>query len=398
VPSAARSDLAWPPSLDALTPFLRALGSVDASALGAWIVTEQPGTAWVAWLDAQGLAPYVFHTLQALHLPSRLPGDVEDALRAAYYQGAGANAVQRQELSSALRALASAGVEGVLLKGAALACTAYPDPLCRPMGDIDFWVQPARLPAAIIALEAIGYRAGTRDDRPPALAALIGGEQQMLGRKPGAGLIELQWPAWRGEWYRHTALTDYAGIWERCRPATIEGQPARVMAPEDALVHLCLHEAVNHQFSAPWLRSLLDVHLAAQVQGLDWTILATRARSWRLATPVWAMLSLARAFFATPVPEATLSALAPGKMHRRAIASLHLNEDMIAMRSGGYGYRRFLIQLLMAERLRDAARLSWRALFPDRAWLEARYGVSTPGALARVRLAHPLRLLLSARA
>ena len=68
------------------------------------------------------------------------------------------------------------------------------------------------------------------------------------------------------------------------------------------------------------------------------------------------------------------------------------------MRSGSYTYRRFVIQMLLTDRLRDAWRLVWRALFPEADWLRARYGAETFAAVWRERLLHPLRLLLSARA
>jgi hypothetical protein len=98
------------------------------------------------------------------------------------------------------------------------------------------------------------------------------------------------------------------------------------------------------------------------------------------------------------VPSAALSALQPGPAHRRAIAALDLANTVLTMRSGSYTHRRFVIQMLLTDRLRDAWRLAWRALFPEADWLRARYGAETFAVVWRERLLHPLRLLVSARA
>jgi hypothetical protein len=141
----------------------------------------------------------------------------------------------------------------------------------------------------------------------------------MVNDLPGAGLIELQWPAFRGEWVRHTTRIDHEVIWARRMPVLIEGRVAYVMAPEDLLLHLCLHQAINHQFAKPWLRSLLDVHLVIQRLAPDWEQVSARARSWRVSTVVWTVLSLAGELFGTAVPSEVMMALSPAAWRRQAI-------------------------------------------------------------------------------
>ena len=148
----------------------------------------------------------------------------------------------------------------------------------------------------------------------------------------------------------------------------------------------------------PALRNLLDIHLVAIRLSPDWGAVAERAHAWRLATMLWTTLSLAVQLWGTPVPASVLAALQPGPARRRAITALQLANAVLAMRPGAYGYRRFVIQMLLTDRPRDAWRLVWRALFPETEWLRARYGVETPAAVWRERMLHPLRLLTSARA
>jgi hypothetical protein len=268
--------------------------------------------------------------------------------------------LQRQEVEQVLAALEGAGVETVLLKGTPLAYTVYGDPLCRLKGDLDIWIRFEQLPQATAAVQGAGYRVACHEERPPELALLTGGEQQMVSDLPGTGLIELQWPAFRGEWVRHTTRIDHAAIWARRVPVLIEERRAYMMAPEDLLIHLCLHQAINHQFAKPWLRSLLDVHLVIQRLALDWEQVSGRARSWRVSTVVWTVLSLAGELCGTAVPSEVMMALSPAAWRRQAIGRLRLERGLIEMSPGGYSHRRLLIEMLMIDRPGcNAACLAW---------------------------------------
>ncbi len=375
----------------------REVASGDAVSLGRRLA-DPAGVNRVRWLDAQGLAQYAYWRLKDGDGFMRLPESVQAVLRGSYYQGVAFNTLQRDELAQVLSVLAQAGVETVILKGMALAYTAYEDPLCRQHGDLDLWLKPEQLTEAIGALQPLGYIAWDKTDRPSELTRLVGGEQQMLNGIPGSGMIELQWPALRGEWVRHTTHVENEAIWQRRVTVSIAGCSAHIMAPEDTLIHLGLHQAINHQFGYPWLRGLLDVHLVILHQEPDWSQLVARARSWRVATVLWTMLDLVVRLLDTPVPQPILQELAPSTMRQWAIGRLKLDQALLEMWPGGYRHRRFLVELLMVDRIRDAARLLWRGLFPESAWLRARYGAVTPAAMWRARLAHPWRLLTSARA
>jgi hypothetical protein len=374
------------------------LGAPDATALAAWAAEAQPDARWVTWLRDQSLAPFVFQRLREAGVLALLPADVRSSLQGEYYAAAGANAVQRQETEAVLRALADARIENALLKGTPLAYTVYADPVCRLKGDLDIWLPPEQLAAAVAALQPLGYAQRNKPERPAKFVRLTGGEQQLVGRDPGTGVVELQWPALRGEWVRRTAAVDHAGIWARRVAVQIEGRAAWAMAPEDLLMHLCLHLAINHGFGEPALRNLLDIHLIAVQLSPNWDIVVDRAKTWRLAVMTWTTLNLAVMLWGAPIPSSALTALRPDPARRRAIATPKLAEDVLAMRAGAYSHRRFVIQLLLADRLRDAWRLLWRALFPEAEWLEARYGAATPAEIWRERMMHPLRLLISARA
>lgn len=383
---------------EARRELVRALAAGRPEPLAVWLETHRLQQEDLVWLHRQGLGVFGFYRLQQADLLDRLPEDLVALWQDTYYQMSVTSATLDWEIERVLMAVTQAGVEFIWMKGAALAYTVYPNPACRARGDLDLWIRMEDLSRATVALEGLGYHLKNKEDRPEALILLVGGEQQMVGQGLGLELIELQWPAIRSEWVRHTTAVDHAGIWQR-RLSMIWGDKSFcIMAPEDALIHLCVHQAINHQFGMSWLRNLLDIHLLVTRYELDWSQVAARASQWRLATVVWTVLSLAQRLLGTAAPDAFLQSLSPPRWQRWLINRLRLEEALLVMRPGVYDHRRFLIQMAMVDRLRDGAALLLRGLFPEAAWLQARYGVDPGQALWRWRFAHLWRLATSARA
>jgi hypothetical protein len=356
---------------------LRALVAPDTAALGVWATTARPDARWADWLLRHQLASFAFYRLRQAGVLARLPAEFSGALRGMYYNAAGDAELHRRELADVLAVLDAAGVTPVLFKGAVLAYTAYPDPACRPMGDLDLWIDLEAMSRAQAALEGLGYVQRLKAERPVALQAQREGEIQLVGRTPGSGLIELHWGVFAGEWLHRAAAVDDGGIRGRAVFVTIAGRPALMLAPEDAIIQLAAHLAVNHQMAAPGLRGLLDVALLARSQPVNWQAVAERARGWRVAAATWLVLDLADALFGLP-DAAAIAGLRPRRMRRGLLSRFVGADSMLAGRDRTRDPRRFVYQLLLVDRNRDAARLLGRALWPERGWLALRYGIVTP--------------------
>lgn len=361
-------------------PFLRALSGADAAALAAWAAEAQPDVRWAEWLSRQNLAPLGFYRLRQAGALAALPAEVVWVLREAYYNAVGSAELHTRELTNVLDVLATAGVTPVLFKGAVLAYTAYPDPSCRPMGDLDLWIDLDAMPQAQAALESRGYEERLRTRRPAALQSQREGEIQLMGRAPGSGLVELHWGIFAGEWLHRTAAVDDGGLRSRAVPVTVAGRPALMLTPEDAIIQLAAHLAVNHQMAAPGLRGLLDVALLARSQPIDWSAVAERAHLWRMANATWLVLDLTSTLFGLPASADAIGGLRPGVVRRRLLSRLAHADSVLAGRDLTLGPLplRFIYQLLLVDRARDAARLLGRALWPEDDWLAARYGMATP--------------------
>ncbi len=364
-------------ALQGAVSFTQALVSARPGALADWLAANTLDANLAAWLAGQGLAPLAFYRLRENKLAGSMLPDLLTLLQRAYYRAVADAALHGRELAMVLRALAGAGIVPMLFKGAVLAYTAYPSHTCRPMGDLDLWLDESEMSAAQAAIEQLGYVQRHKINRPAAFQALNDGEIQLIGSEPGSGLIELHFGVFAGEWLRRTAQVRSGEVQERVVPVTILGQPAKMLAAEDAMIQLALHLAVNHQFAYPWVRGLVDMALLARTQTVDWNLVADRARAWRVATPVWLALSLADTIVGLDETRSILPTLAPSALQRRILHLFVSPRSLLQRQNIASGPLRLLLLLAMVDRLPDALRLLGRAIWPEEAWLSARYGLAT---------------------
>ncbi len=103
--------------------------------------TPQEWALFARMAEAEGVAPLIHYTFQGAGYPAGIPDETRQSLALAYYSTAAHNALLFRELERILAALAAgAEIPVIVLKGAALAQTVYPDPALRPMGDLDLLV------------------------------------------------------------------------------------------------------------------------------------------------------------------------------------------------------------------------------------------------------------------
>lgn len=366
------------------------LAALSGQELPTLPATPDPWPEILASSTRHGLAPILWERLHDHPDQAGLPAEFMSRLRFLYIANAGRNLNLTNELEFIVQQLNAAGIQVTLLKGIALAHTVYPKPAQRTMGDIDLWVPKSQLSHTLLALADLGYKAKDKVDRPAALQEEFNGETQLFGNRPGIGLVELHWNIFPGEWLRYTSCIDEADIWSRSIP--LPTLNARQLAPEDMILHICVHAAVNHQMSRNCLRSLLDVEMARRQYCIDWNLVAQRARTWRVRNAVWIVLMLVNEGFGNE-PELPLKTLSPSLIVQRNL------RRFVSLRSMAEGRRlsrspiRFLYQLILVDRPMDALRLTWHAIFPERRWLIARYQLANPSTLriGLQRLWHPIR-------
>lgn len=173
------------------------------------------------------------------------------------------NARLWRQLTEATRALNAAGVEPVLLKGAAIMAPHSHRPFDRLMSDLDLLVPPARIPDALAALQATGFQVARRQHGPAVHAVAE------LGRPHDVGYIDL-----------HQRAPGPPGLAESVDEAgrylAVQVEDGRARVPDAAvqILQLVLHDQFHD--GDYWrggfdLRHLADIaQLAPSVTAADW--------------------------------------------------------------------------------------------------------------------------------
>ena len=306
------------------------------------------------------------------------------------YTTAARNILLYHELAGVLNALADAGVPTILLKGAALASTVYPNIAHRPMGDLDLLVRPQDLEPARRILEAAGYRfVPEPEERFKPFDTQFTGElgfRREIGRM--GVLIELHWEIVIPEWYRRTTAFDVGALWERAQPLELGGTRALQLSPEDTLIHLCVHLAA-HAFHHP--PAYDDIDRLVRVEApFPWERFLERVAEFRVCTPAYFALSAARKLKGAPVPERVLTKLRPSSLRRKLVRAI-ADPERVAVGEVPFSQpRSYLLHLALADRPRDALAVLVWLLFPGPRWLAQRYMLQGRLAPFLYALFHPL--------
>jgi Uncharacterised nucleotidyltransferase len=225
----------------------------------------------------------------------------------------------KHEVEPALRctlgALKTAGLEPLVLKGAALAYQAYAEPVHRTFADVDLLLPADRIGLASHALLEHGFWIDeTKQLRPTHQHGKVHYDREK--RIP----IEL-----------HHHLLDAGSPYtlsiddclRRSRLQLIAGVEARVLAPTDSLLHVCVHLSYGHAYEWFPLRALTDVlALTTSGEDLDWDLFLKTVRSSRTDGAVHWPLRFSRHWLGAPIPDEVLTALAPPAPLRKAIAAI----------------------------------------------------------------------------
>jgi len=334
-------------------------------------VGREPTIDWTRVVDVaieRNLAPLLLSRLRQADAEARVPAEEWARLQRAFLVSVGRSERVRRGLGRLLAALGEQGMSVVVLKGAYLAEAVYGDIALRPMGDVDLLVREAELEPAQVVLDELG---GVHREYDGSESGFVRG-RHLPHTTVGRLVVELHWnivsPA-------GPVQVDVAGLWRRARPCRVAGVQTLCLAPEDLLLHLCLHTCYEDHLAS--LRGLVDItETARRFRGeLDWEQLAARAGQWGGSRYVGLALHLARAMLGADVPEPALALLVPGGISPDMLEAARQS----LLDQSGYGRWLSFFGMARANTLAEKAGLAWRRVFLSRSEMAATYPKSRVG-------------------
>lgn len=238
---------------------------LEGTAVAHWSIAEWEAAEWVVYW--QNALPWLVTRVQEAHI--EVPDEVNGRLQAI-------NSASRERTQSMLAACTEilsafrqAGIETLLLKGAVLSPLYYPDPLLRPLADLDLLIHPNDVAASReIMLNQLGYRYYSRSAEDEVY--LRGERKSNIWAPDNVHPVEV-----------HFALREeYAGIgyelaetmWRESKERPYwHNSPARIPNPAALLLHVCAHTSSDWLIQRGRLMHIDDIRkLCAQMQPTDW--------------------------------------------------------------------------------------------------------------------------------
>ncbi len=336
------------------------------------------GFKWDDFVDlaaVQGVSAILFKRLRVLRVSGEIPESALARLKTTYVKNSARQLFYSAEFGRVLKKLKAENLPVIALKGTHLANLVYRDPALRPMSDIDVLVREGDADQTFASLLDIGYRQCSME--------AIKDHHHMPGLLSPSGIrVEIHTGI-----HRHSLpyAIVLAGTWDRAMPAEFAGAECLVLAPEDLLLHLCVH-AASHNFDCE-LRHLWDFREVIETyrDSIDTGVFIARAREWKVEKAAYVTLRLAEDLLSLKFPEGLLAEIRPAEFRDEYItwAKEQLFSDL-SLNPSSFG------PLSRESAAGGLLKTCWRALFIPKETLAANYQV--PAGSRKIHLYYFLRL------
>jgi hypothetical protein len=285
-----RKDSFWPTQQQKL--LLRAALLKDSAAVDAW-------KDWRSHVDIDDidqldpgsyrLLPLLYHNLQSLQVQDPIMMKLKGVYRLTWYK----NQMLFHTIAGLLRAFQNAGIETMVLKGAALTFLCYKDYGLRPMNDFDVLVHTDQAMPAIRLLQKLGWK--PKDFEPHERYISVSyshGFEDKSGRQ-----FDLHWHVLSQ--CREAHADD--DLWEKAVLTKFHDVPTNVLNPTDQLLHICVHGARWNEIPPfRWVADAIMIINSAHKE-IDWNRLTVQAEKQHLILPLLDTLQYLRDTFEAPI-------------------------------------------------------------------------------------------------
>lgn len=299
-----------------------------------------------------GISPLLYYNLSSVENDTLVPDKAMKTLRGRYYATLARNMRLYDELHKVLESYRDAGINVIVLKGAALAENVYQDIGLRSFEDIDILVREDDLQKAKKVILAEGYTLN-ESISPEAFSEKYGCDLHYVKDI----IIEIHWDIVRRKIYNLYTEIKIDELWGNAQPAKIANTDALVLAPEDMLLHLCVHLSKHGYNRLIWLCDLSGV---IGHYDINWEHVLKNASNYKVKAYMYYGLQFASRLLGADVPGHILQELKPNNLQTKLFYSIHKNVLFPNKRNILY---KPLLKLLLIDRTRDQLRFLGEYVF-----------------------------------
>src|SRR4026209_155897 len=234
-----------------------------------------------------------------------------DRLKGVYRYYLYKNEILMHRIGALLAALEGAGIQTMVLKGAALIPLYYRETGLTPMLDADVLVHAHQAEHAMEVLSKLQWKP-FRYEQPQRRIPIV---HSTPFEDEGGRQVDLHWHLF---WECFNAGDD-DDYWDNAVPIKVGGTQTLALGATDQLLHACWHGARwNEVPPIRWVADAMSI-LAVSAAEIDWPSLLQKSKRHRFVLPVKESLEYLKNKFDAPVPDTllkSLSAVRISKMER----------------------------------------------------------------------------------
>jgi len=202
-----------------------------------------------------------------------------------------------------LQSLHNAGIQTMLLKGAALTTLYYKDLGLRPMNDVDVLVHPDDVLASFNLLEKLGWRPSGKvqksfDNIHLSFFSSRGFEND------SDFAFDLNWHLIK----LCCGADSDDSFWRDAFPIKFQDIPVFVLNPTDQLMHVCFHGMTHIPMSPKWIADAIMI-INNSSSEIDWDRLLAQVQERHIVLPLKDTLTYLHNLLNAPIPERVLRKL-----------------------------------------------------------------------------------------
>jgi Uncharacterised nucleotidyltransferase len=307
--------------------------------------TQEVNWAYVTWrAENNRTIPVLEYHLRRLGVLHTLPTDVKTYIQRWTAMSRVRSVLEFRNLVTILDALEQAGVACFLVKGPDLALLYYPDPMLRPMTDVDIMIRPSDAALVQKLMFELGYRHGifnplnghwTNEEKPIgrdtfrdtyALPVFVRIEKlespfpasdlpaKLRYRHVKAFIDSRHMPIFIDVHFNLSVGIDEEDIWSGLQLANALGRVVRVHSPTGAVWFLAArlyHEAFLYNSLRLLMFGDLQAVLHRQLANVNWAEVAAIAYKYEMRPALFYVLSQVRLICDVDIPTAFLELIRP---------------------------------------------------------------------------------------